>query len=341
MNIPRLLLATWLTAGAAVPAAAQTADALVASHSQLEFHSAFLMNLHHSLYAAAWARRPEAGTLRALAGPLPSSLEAPMTEDEQAAWNAAIDYYDAHLASRDLLFGRGMRDLKIALVAGDLAGAAVGRDLRKVLESVSPVYRKHFWPAHDQANRAWIRQTVEGVRAIAQEVTARLTRLYAMPWFTSPVRIDVVWVGNRQGAYATDGPTHATISSGASNNTGWSAVEIVFHEISHTLIAPIEKQLAATLGDRLREHGVLWHVVQFYVTGQVVRDVLESRGVSYSPYMYSTGLFDRAWSRYRPAVERNWRPYVDGEVTMQQAVEGTVKQLPGVKDAAGSGDAGE
>jgi hypothetical protein len=69
--------------------------------------------------------------------------------------------------------------------------------------------------------------------------------------------------------------------------------------------------------------------VQFYVTGQVVRDVLAARGISYSPYMYSTGLFDRAWSRYRATVERNWRPYVDGRITVDQAVTGTVAGLSG------------
>jgi len=199
-----------------------------------------------------------------------------------------------------------------------------------VLESAAPVYRKHFWAAHDRANRAWIQQTVERTRTIAPEVIARLTKLYIVPWFAVPVRIDVVWVGNRQGAYATEGPTHATISSGDANSTGWTAVETVFHEISHTLIAPIEKQLASALGDRLRDHRVLWHVVQFYVTGQVMRDVLLARGIEYSPYMYSTGLFDRAWGQYRGVVEANWRPYVDGKVTLEIAIEGTAKALAGL-----------
>jgi hypothetical protein len=322
--VPVLLL--WLAAASAAPAA-QPASSQVAAESQLEFHSAFLMNLHHTLYAAAWARRPGAGTLRALAGGLPAPLDAPMTGEEQSAWDAAVAYYDREVASRDLLFGRGMYDIKTALVAGDLSREAVGRELRTVLESAAPVYRKHFWPAHDRANREWIQRTVEGIRAIAPDVIARLTKLYTRPWFRAPVRIDVVWVGNRQGAYATEGPTHATISSGNPAHTGWTAVEVVFHEISHTLIAAIEKRLAAALGERLREHGVLWHVVQFYVTGQVVRDVLQARGIDYSPYMYSSGLFDRAWGKYREAVEHNWRLYVDGKVTMQEAIDGTVKQL--------------
>jgi hypothetical protein len=322
-----LLIVPWLLALSVGSSAAQPGSSRVASASQLEFHSAFLMNLHHTLYAAAWARRPEAGTLRALAGPLPAPLDASLTKAEQAAWEAAVTYYDKEVASRDLLFGRGMYDIKTALVAGDLSREAVGKELRTVLESAAPIYRKHYWPAHDRANREWIQRTVEGVRAIAPEVIAGLTKLYTMPWFTAPVRVDVVWVGNRQGAYATEGPTHATISSGNPAHTGWTAVEVVFHEISHTLIALIEKRLAAALGERLREHGVLWHVVQFYVTGQVVRDVLQARGIDYSPYMYSSGLFDRAWSRYRAAVEQNWRPYVDGTVTMQEAIAGTVKPL--------------
>jgi hypothetical protein len=327
--LKHLLVASLMAVEVPALASAQITNQPVASESQLEFHSDLLMNLHHTLYGAAWSRRPEAGTLRALAGPLPSPLDAPMRKEDQTAWDAAVDYYDKQVASRDLLFGRGMRELKVALVAGDLSREAVGDDLRRVLESVTPVYRKHFWPAHDRANRAWIEHTVEGVRTIAPDVIERLTKLYAKPWFTSPVRIDVVWVANRQGAYATDGPTHATISSGAANNTGWSAVEIVFHEISHILIEPIQKRLADALGASLRDHGVLWHVVQFYVTGQVVRDVLATRGIAYSPYMYSTGLFDRAWSRYRATVERNWRPYVDGRITVEQAVAGTVKELSG------------
>jgi hypothetical protein len=217
----------------------------------------------------------------------------------------------------------------MALVDGNLAADAVGDELRRVLDAAAPVYRKHFWPAHDRANRAWIERAADGVRATAPEVIARLTKLYTMPWFDSPVRVDVVWVGNRQGAYATVGPTHATISSGAANNTGWSAVEIVFHEISHILVEPIQQRLATALGERLRDHSVLWHVVQFYITGQVVRDVLAAKGINYEPYLYSTGLFDRAWGRYREAVEQHWRPYVDGRITLDQAIERTVKQVLG------------
>jgi hypothetical protein len=89
----------------------------VAELSNLGFHSDVWMNLHHTLYAAAWAGRPEAGTPRALAGRLPAPLDAPLTAEERRAWDAAVAYYDRELAARDLLFDRGMMSIKRALVA--------------------------------------------------------------------------------------------------------------------------------------------------------------------------------------------------------------------------------
>jgi hypothetical protein len=196
-----------------------------------------------------------------------------------------------------------------------------------VLESAAPVYRRYFWPAHDKTNHQWIAAVTDRLRGIALETIPRLEKLYGVPWFTSPVRIDVVWVGNRQGAYTSVNPVHATISSGDPDNAGWMAAEIVFHEVSHALVLPIQDAVARALGDRVREHGQLWHVIQFYLTGTVVQQVLRARGIDYVPYMYATGLFDRAWGRYRKVIEEHWPPYVEGRVTLQQAIEGTVAAL--------------
>lgn len=318
--------ASLLTAAAQTPPSSRP-QSVAAEVSNLRFHSDFWMNLHHVLYAAAWSNRPEAGTLRALAGRLPAPLEGPFTDEERAAWRAAVEYYDRELAGRDLLSGRGMLALKAALVEGDLSGDAVGASLRQVLESAAPVYRRSFWPAHDRANREWIAALEERLRAAGPDVIPRLEKFYGVAWFTGPVRVDVVRVGNRQGAYTTIGPTHVTISSSDPDNAGWSAMEIVFHEASHVLVRPLQKELAIALGDGLREHGVLWHVVQFYVTGAAVQQALRARGIDYAPYMYSTGLFDRAWSRYRKPVEANWGPYVEGKVSREAAVAGTVRDV--------------
>jgi hypothetical protein len=308
---------------APLAAQAQSRPTTAGEVAKIRFHSDPLVNLHHVLYAAAWARRaPDAG--RSLAQALPAPLEAPMTADERTAWDAAIAYYDKEVASRDLLFGAGMVALKMALVRGDLASGDVGSGLRAALESAMPIYRRHFWPQHDAANRAWTAAALERMQSIAPATIAKLEKLYGAKWFSSPVRADVVWVGNRQGAYASLNPTHATVSI---KETGWTSVEMVFHEFSHVLVLPLQKRLTAALGDRVRTHGILWHVIQFYVTGAVVQDVLKGTGMSYTPYLYSTGLFDRAWGQYREPVETNWAPYVAGTITLDEAIAATVKAL--------------
>jgi hypothetical protein len=166
------------------------------------------------------------------------------------------------------------------------------------------------------------------MKQIAPETVARLEKLYEAQWFPSPVRADIVWVGSRLGAFTSVGPPpHATISSGDMSGGGWAEVETVFHEFSHVLILPIQARIARSLGDRIREHGVLWHVVQFYLTGAAVQEVLKGRGIDHEPYMYATGLFDRAWGRYRRPVETNWEPYLQGKVNLDDAIAGTLKML--------------
>jgi hypothetical protein len=247
-------------------------------------------------------------------------LAAPLSEEERAAWDAAVAFYDRELADRDLRAGAGMTAIKQALAEDDLSAAAIGPKLRAILERAAPVYRRHFWPAHDRANRDWIRATHDLLRTIERDVIASHQHLYARPWFASPVRIDIVWVGR---AYTTLNPmTHATVSPAeGAGLTGWTGLEMVLHEVSHELILQTEEELAKALGNRAAEHGGLWHVIQFYQTGAALQRILRSRGIDYTPYMYSTGLFDRAWSHYRKPVEDHWGPYVRGEIARDQAIE--------------------
>jgi hypothetical protein len=284
------------------------ADAPVSIVANLAFHSSFWVNLHHTLYAAARPIRPR-----------PSPLAAPLSEEERAAWEAAVGFYDRELADRDLRAGQGMTPIKRALAEEALSAAAIGPELRAVLERAAPVYRQHFWPAHDRANRDWIRATGDLLRTIDVDIISSHQRLYARPWFTSPVRVDIVWVGR---AYTTLNPvTHATVSPAeGAGLTGWTGVEMVLHEVSHELILETEEELAKALGTQIATHGGLWHVIQFYQTGAALQRILRARGVEYMPYMYSTGLFDRAWSQYRRPIEDHWAPYVGGEIARDQAI---------------------
>jgi len=320
-----IVLVAAVLAGAVLSAPAQTRP--VVEVSGLALHSAFWPNLHHVLYATAWAGRPEGGTPRARAGALPAPLEADMTVEEREAWDAAIAYYDRELASRDLLFGDGMIDMNLALAsAGDAPPDGLAPEHRRVLEAAAPVYRRRWWPAHDRTNRAWIARAADHVRALSPEVPDRLAALYGTPWFTEPVRVDVVWVGNRQGAYTSLRPTHITVSSTDSGNQGWSMAEVLFHESSHALVSPISTAFRDALRAAGKQAPNLWHVALFYLTGEVTREALAARDVTYRPYLY-TGLFDRAWPQYRAAIEREWAPYVHGERSLDEAVASVVAAL--------------
>ena len=294
--------------------------------ARLEFHSSFWLNLHHTLYAAAWAKRPEAGTLKARAGALPSPLDAALSEEERAAWQEAVDFYDRELANRDLLFDQRLSRMKPALSRGDVSAAEVGDDLRRVLQRAAAVYRRHYWPAHDRINRAWIDATAKSAREVSGDVIPRLERFYGVKWFEEPVRMDVVWVANRQGAYTTTEPVHAVISSGAPDHKDWTSAELVFHEVSHKLVYPLEKELATALGPALKRHRDLWHVVQFYLTGAAVQQALRSRKIEYTPILHQ-GLMDRAWPQYRAVVEQVWLPYTEGKLTREEAVARSVTAI--------------
>jgi hypothetical protein len=295
----------------------------------LEFHSAFWPNLHHVLFAEAWARR-RVPAMQSLAGELPSPLTADVTADERGRWDAAVDYYDRELRTKDLLFDDTMAAVRSVLAAAsdatDAPPAGLSPEHRGALAAAAPVYREHWWAAHDRANRSWIAATIANVTALAPGVPDRLAGLYHTPWFTAPVRIDVVFVANRQGAYTALEPTHVTISSSDPDNQGWAAAEIVFHETSHALVFPMQRALAREARASGKPIGPMWHVALFYLTGEVVRQALERRGVAYTPYLYQTGLFDRAWPKFKAPIETYWRPYVDGKVQLDEAARQLVAQ---------------
>lgn len=319
----RYLALLCMVALPAISASAVAGTERVTQAAGLVFYSAFWPNLHHTLYAATWARRPHTSG-RPLAGLLPEPLEGTLTADERAAWESAISYYEHELADRNLLFDEEMTAIKSALsAAGEtLPEAGLPPGLREVLLKAAPVYGRYWWRMHDRANRAWIADVAQRVATLAPQVTPRLTQVMQTPWFVHPVRIDVVRVGNSQGGYTSIDPdVHITLSSSDENDQGWAGAEIVFHEASHALIFPVTERIRAAAKASGKQARDLWHVVLFWTTGEVVRQALEGRKITYTPYIYTTGLFQRAWPQFQKPIEREWAPYVDGKISLDEAVQ--------------------
>ena len=57
------------------------------------------------------------------------------------------------------------------------------------------------------------------------------------------------------------------------------------------------------------------------------RHLLRARGIEHTPYLYSAGLLDRAWSQYRELLETHWEAYVHGAMTRTEAIARTVAAL--------------
>jgi hypothetical protein len=319
----------WLTTLTVIPAGAAEPgdDSLVGTTANLEFHSDFWMNLHHVLYAAAWDRRPEKGVARAAGESV--GFETALSQDEQRAWDTAVDVYARDVAPKDLLFDYQLTDVKIALGEAneDLAGVALPAALKTALTTAAPIYRAHAWTSDDRANRAWAAEARQHVEELAPEVTRALAARFGTVWPTSPVRVDAVRVGIRQGAYTTIGPPDwIVISTSDPNNQAWAQAEVAFHETSHLLIHPVEQALYVAGRDlHVAVPRVLWHVVLFYTVGEVTREALSRRGVAYEPYLYKTGLFDRAWPTYRPAIESVLPDFVAGKATREDMARALVR----------------
>lgn len=205
-------------------------------------------------------------------------------------------------------------------LAGDaraLSATAVPDDLRRVLNDVMLIYRKHWWPAHDAANRKRISEFQSLLAKHGRAMVDRLTRLYQEPWPPGGVRVQVAAYTNWAGAYSTRGPL-LVVSSLAAAHNGSSGMEILFHEAMHQwddqMMARLDGAAAAA---GIRAPNELSHAMIFYTAGHVTRAVV---GDAHVPYADANGIWQRGLGRYRAALDAHWRPYLDGAGSLDDAL---------------------
>jgi hypothetical protein len=46
------------------------------------------------------------------------------------------------------------------------------------------------------------------------------------------------------------------------------------------------------------------------------------------PYLYATGLFDRAWPQFRAPVETHVQAFIDGKITLEQMAANLAAAVP-------------
>lgn len=290
---------------------------------QLAFHSGFLMNLHHFLYDLG-IHPEKLEKINWTSAPSPA---------ETATLRNAMAFYRDNYAQRDLLFDEQTTSIKTALSVADARrdtlGLALPPALASVLDRAAPIYERCIWPQQDAGNRLWIAEAKRLDERYGAAVQEGVSRYLQSGFPLTPVRIDiVVETGKRQGGY-TD--TQTVIPGGRASYQGIAALEMVYHEVAHIAsTARLEEMIEARLKETRRPlDSDLWHAVQFYTVGKVTKDAVKRLdGIDYEPYADKAGLFTGYWSPFLPLLENDWRAYMEGRLSLQQAVGRMVDRLP-------------
>jgi hypothetical protein len=312
-----------------------------------EVHSGFWVNLHHFLYLQARLVQGSSSSVDNGRGQAPPNEPPASLQDFPAAeihaWQDSVAFYAKDLARRDLLLNGDMENINNQLAemeaCPDLEGktsplckSGLSRDLVEALEGAAPVYRTHWWPEQDRANRQWIAQITPLVQRIGVQLSGQLADVYQRPWPPGRMRVDVVWYGGPYGAYTFLTPTHITIASHDARNQGIYGFEVLFHEASHALAGGVNEAIAREF--RNRDKPIprdLWHALLFYTTGEMLRRDLAYDGMdltslhdvdpfTYKPYAEQFGLYSGGWERFRGMLDLYWRPYLESRVSFETAI---------------------
>ena len=313
---------TLACASAAAPreASAPASAALPQPSRQLfEFHSHFWVNLHHFA--------------RAVARGMPAQAE--LTAAERGSWDGGVALYRERYAERDLLFDQGMIEIKEALrqVEGEasLSAAPLDPELKMTLEHLAPIYRAHWWPGHDAANRAWIAAIQPLLASHGTALARRVAGAYGESWPSAPVPVDLAVSAGPVGAYTTTRPTHITIASTNPALRGLAALEIVFHEASHAWGEVIQAAIAKSSAARHKTvPPQLWHAVLFHTAGESTRRTLAADGIDgYVEYAASQGVYVKlCGDGCRERVAEHWDPHLDGRTSIEVALDALVAAWP-------------
>ncbi len=287
-------------------------------------------NLHSFLYVLARSRMGAQDSRRVAVRDAPSDLAGfdTLSAEERKTWNDAIAVYQANAAGLDISHGK-LVDVNYAvadLTSGQGIEAARGIpiELRDALQKAEPVYRKVWWPRHDAANQAWIRELRPQIRRYGPQIVQRLESAFQHPWAAGPLRVEVVAYANWAGAFTTDDPPLITMSSLNEEHRGADAVEQLFHECSHLMMGTVDASLrshAQKVGKELSRD--VLHTILFYTVGQVVSQILPE----HVPYAIHYGLWQGGWKKNYEMLKLYWQPYLDGKTSMDEAMDGLLRAI--------------
>lgn len=324
---------TGVAVGPRPPVSHPTPDSL------FRLHSRFWPNLHHFAYEQALLTADPPRT-RGSRGEVATSDG--LSAEEEQAWASTVSFYRDSLIDRDLLFDdelialdRILGGLTTDADAEALVAAGVPESIAALLAGAAPVYRRRWWPVHDAANRRWMEWLEVLVDHYGADLAAELAGAYQAEWPLEIIDVDVLSFANWAGAYASTDPPHIRVSSSLEEYADWGALEMIFHEASHTMVGSRRGAVSAAIRRAADGAGVarrrwLWHAIIFYTTGELVRRNLQKdTAVFFVPYAVRQGLWVQSEERQADfeALQEHWQPYLDGDTDFESAIAAVVADL--------------
>lgn len=327
-----LLSPVILLAATSVNAPAQSRPGLVATVAPLfELHSGFWLNLHHFLYTMARARLGlDSGRQNVVIVRGDTVGLAALSPALRVGLNDALGYYERHLAPLDV-FDRRMLAIKTKL--GDLEDStslpshAVEDSVSVMLSAAAPAYRALWWPRHDAANRAWAAALTPLLTKHGPALARAVTSAFHEEWSPFLIRIDLSAYSSWAGAYTSLYPDRITVSTLDPDYRDGSALEMLFHESLHTYSDSVAAALASAAAKaHVSVPRDLVHAMIFYTAGLFTQREL---GADYVPYAFRLGIWKRGrFPEYLPLLDAEWRPYLDGHRSFDDAIANLVRRLP-------------
>jgi hypothetical protein len=254
---------------------------------------------------------------------------------ERAAWLRAIAFYRDSVAGLSHFDPKLLEQVRKLGVLEDSAGTQLPDVIPGIADALAlalPIYERRWWPAHDQANRAWIDSVAPLLRRHEARYVTLVSRIYDAQWPVTPFRVDVSAYANPAAGYTEPVSGRIVIFSTDPGNQGLYGLETLLHEVQH----------ASVIGSRSREEfrqafrradvpepPNLWHGIIFATAGAFAQSVAEQeRRPAHTPYWVKEGLVQlRGWSEVQPATDAHWLPVIRGETSRSDAFAGFVRRF--------------
>jgi hypothetical protein len=289
---------------------------------RFELHSHFWMSLHQTLIADAMSAPPR--------------LRPELSPEELAAWNDAVSAYRTAGGRGDMTFAAPMMITTDGLtqVADAAVEPLIDAPLKDALMRAAPVYRRHWWADDDRAAGFFIAYAAGLLRDAGDDLVKAHETVYRTSW-PQRVRVYIAPAGGPFGAYTMTGKAGGVITTMSCRDAGYQgfrALEMLLHESSHAIVSPSRGTVGGAITAAAKQRGIdaprdLWHAILFATSSELTRRLLVDRGVAgFVPS--SEDLFTRAWPRYREPIEKHWYSYLNGQGTLEEAIDKVVAAIP-------------